>query len=169
MGRAKEFVLGRPEPEPQGWLSIFNCLPGERSYTYAVIAFALAGFWLFLSVILLGIIVIAPSKFVMCFTLAMISTLVAMAFLNGPRLYVKRLFQEKNLVASAILLISIVMSLWFSMIEQSYIMSVIFCLVQLNAILYYFCNMSATSMATFRWICDGLRRSILGIFTSGTV
>ncbi len=88
---------------------------------------------------LLPSIALMPSKFVMCFTFAMISLIAAMAMLNGPRLYVKKLFLAKNLYASCFLILSIVLALWFSLIKQSYIWSLVFCVCELNAVAFYFC------------------------------
>jgi len=58
----------------------------------------------------------SPFKYVMCFSLAMVSMMVGLAFLNGPGVYIKKLFVEKQLVASFVLITSILLSLWFSMI-----------------------------------------------------
>jgi len=110
-------VLGRAEPEPQGWLKIFNFLGNEKSYTYAVISFVVAGMFGFLSMLLLALIVAAPDKFVLMFTISMIALLTGFAFLNGPRTYVKKLFVDKNLYATIALLTSIVLSLYFSAVE----------------------------------------------------
>ena len=143
---AKQFVLGRTEPEPQGWLSVFNFLSNEKSYMYAGIAFAIGAFFGFLSFVLLGMIMVAPDKFVLCFTLAMVCLLVGLANLSGPRLYCKKLFQSKNLIATSCLIVSIILSVYFSMISKSGLLSLIFCIVQLNAILYFFCRTSAINL-----------------------
>ena len=129
LNKAKDFVLGRQEPEPQGWLSVFNCLPNEKKLIYAVISFAVAAFFLLMCFFLLAEIILVPAKFVMCFTLAIVACLFSLAFLNGPRIYVKRLFMEKNLVASICLITSTLLSLWFSMIVESYLMSILCCLI----------------------------------------
>ena len=152
LNAAKAFVIGRPEPEPQGWLSVFNFLPNDASYCNAAIAFGIAGFFLILAIFLVFSIVLAPSKFVMCFSMAMMSMMVGLAFLNGPRVYIKKLFVEKNLVASIVLIASILLSLWFSMIMGSYLLSLLFCVMQLNAILYFFCKTSAFNLGTIKWI-----------------
>lgn len=39
LNTAKAFVIGRPEPEPQGWVSVFNFMPNDASYCNATIAF----------------------------------------------------------------------------------------------------------------------------------
>ena len=154
LNSAKTFVLGRSEPEPQGWLSIFNCLSNEKSYTYAIISFIVAGLFGFLSFVMLAMLVAAPDKFVLMFTFTMIALIVGFAFLKGPRSYIKNLFVDKNLYASIALITSIVLSLYFALIEKSYVWSLFFCLVELNAVLYFFCN-SGISFTQIKWFCSG--------------
>lgn len=163
--QARNFVLGRPEPEPQGWLSIFNFLSNDKSIINSTIAFAVAAFFLLMCFFLLPSIVVMPSKFVMCFTFAMLSLLIGMAFASGPRMYVKKLFLAKNLYASLFLIISILCALWFSVIAQSYLLSLLFCVFELNSILYFFCNTSAVSLETVKWVCKGLASWIGGRFS----
>ena len=160
--QAKSFVLGREEPEPQGWLSMFNFLPNDKSYTNAGISFAIAAFFLLLAFFLLATIVLMPAKFVMCFTLGMLGLLVGLAFLNGPRTYVKKLFVKENLPASIFLIVSLVLSLWFSLIHASYIFSIIFCICQLNAILYFFCKTSPIKMSTVTWLGRSMCEKLFG-------
>ena len=159
----KTFVLGRSEPEPQGWLSIFNCLGNEKSYTYAIIAFVVAGLFGFLSFLMLAMIVAAPDKFVLMFTFAMIALLTGFAFLKGPRGYVKNLFVDRNLYASVALIASILLSLWFSLVERSYIWSLLFCLIELNAVLFFFCKTGIT-LAQIKWVCTSMGNAIKSRF-----
>ena len=154
MQSAKTFVLGRNEPEPQGWLRIFNCMSNEKNYTYAIIAFIVSGLFGFLSFVMLAMIVAAPDKFVLMFTFTMIALITGFAFLKGPRSYIKNLFVDRNLYASVALITSILLSLYFSLIERSYIWSLLFCLIELNAVLFFFCNTGIT-LTQVKWFCSG--------------
>ena len=160
---AKSFVIGREEPEPQGWLRVFNFLPNEKSYTYAIIAFITAGLFGFLSFFMLTMIVLSPDKFVLFFTLTTSSLLTAFAFLKGPRTYVKSLFVEKNLYASIALLSSIVLSLYFSIIAGSYLWSLLFTLIELNCVLFFFCKMGI-SLTQVKWVCSTAWSTVSGRF-----
>lgn len=146
LNQAKNFVLGRPEPEPQGWLAVFNCLGNDKSIINSTISFAVAAFFLLMCFFLLPSLVVVPAKFVMCFTFAMLSMIFGMAFMSGPRMYVKKLFLQKNLYASIFLITSILCALWFSLIRESYILSLVFCIFELNSILFFFCNTSAVNL-----------------------
>jgi len=151
---AKTFVLGRTEPEPQGWLRIFNCLSNEKSYTYALISFIVAGLFGVLSFLMLAMLVAAPDKFVLMFTFTMMALITGFAFLKGPRSYIKNLFVDKNLYASIALIVSIVLALWCGLIERSYLWSLLFCLVELNAVLFFFCKTGIT-LTQVQWFCKG--------------
>lgn len=91
-------------------------MSNDKNYTLAIISLAAAAFFIFMDVFLAPSIAIMPAKFVMCFTFAMICLIAAMAFLNGPRMYVKKLFLAKNLWASVFLIFSVVMAFWYSVI-----------------------------------------------------
>ena len=160
---AKNFVLGRSEPEPQGWLSFLNCLGNEKNYTYAMISFFFAGMFGFLSFMMLAMIAVAPDKFVLMFTFSMMSLITGFAFLKGPRTYLKSLLVDRNLYASIALLASVLLSLWAALIEQSYVWSILFCLVELNAVLYFFCKTGIT-FAQIKWFCKGAANAVKSRF-----
>lgn len=94
-----------------------------------------------------------PAKFAMCFTFAMMSLIAGMALMAGPRLYVKKLFIAKNLWASVFLIFSIIMALWFSLIQESYLLSLLFCVFELNAVAFFFCKTSVISLNQVKWFC----------------
>jgi hypothetical protein len=97
-------------------------------------------------------IMLMPASFVMCFTFAMISLIVAFAFLSGPRVYIKKLFIQKNLYASVLLFISILSALWFSLVDVNYIYSLVCCVFELNSVLFFYCNTTAVNLDTLKWI-----------------
>merc|ERR1712137_1165839 len=68
----------------------------------------------------------------------MVSLLVGLSFLKGVRVYVKNLFIKENLAGTVVLLSSLLLSLYFSLIADSYIFSIVFCILQLNAIIFFF-------------------------------
>jgi hypothetical protein len=109
---------------------------------YAAVAFGVAGLFLFLALMVLPMVVLSPSKFVCCFSLSMCSMIVGLSLLKGVRVYIKDLFNPKNRVASFALLISMLLSLYFSLIAGSYIWSIVFCVIMLNCLIFFFFNTS---------------------------
>ena len=143
--------MGRSQPEPQGWLSIFNFLGNDKNYVHAGVAFFLTAFFGLLSAIMLGTIVASPDKFVVCFTFTIFAAIASLACLNGPRSYIKNLFVGKNLVASIILLTCIVFSLYFAFWERAYLMSILMAIIESNAVLYFFCG-AGFDLATLKYM-----------------
>ena len=113
----------------------------RTDYVKAIIAFAACAVFLLLAVVTLPTIIFSPQRFTMLFTLAVVSLIFGLAFLNGPLTYVKKMTSDKrNLYASCVLICSMIFSLYFSIISGSYILSLLFCFLELNACLLFFCN-----------------------------
>jgi len=112
------FVLSVPKARPD--------------YAKAFIGFAICGLFLLLALFNLPSLVLAPRIFTFLFTSAMVSLLAGIAFYNGPQQYLSRLSQRRNIAASVALTASIVLSLYFSVIQGSYLWSLVFCIVQVR-------------------------------------
>jgi hypothetical protein len=131
---------------------------------YAAVAFGVAGLFIFLALMVLPMVVLSPSKFVCCFTIAMCSMIVGLSLLKGVRVYIKELFSAKNRVASAALIISMLLSLYFSLIAGSYIWSIVFCVIMLNCLIFFFCSTSPIGLEQVKWMGSSMLAMITGIF-----
>ena len=76
--------------------------------------------------------IISPQFFTLFFTLSMVAALSGLAFMNGPATYLAKMSQSKNIVASVVLVASILFSLYFSVIKGSYLMSLVCCFIQVS-------------------------------------
>jgi len=70
----------------------------------------------------------------------MVCFLVGLAFMNGPQAYLRKLTEPKNKTQTFVLIGSIILSLFFSIIYRSYLLSLFFCFIELNAVILFFCN-----------------------------
>jgi hypothetical protein len=104
----------------------------QTDYTKAFVCFAISGFFILLAVFNLPALVLSPQIFNFFFTVAMLSLLVGIAFFNGPARYMEKLTSKGNVFATVLLLSSIVMSLYFSVIVGSYLWSLLFCFIQVS-------------------------------------
>ncbi|CDW78590.1 sft2-like domain-containing protein [Stylonychia lemnae] len=109
-----------------------------RNMTKAFVSFAVAGFFLLMALFNLPSLVLAPQMFSLMFTIAMISAIVGIAFMNGPSEYAKKLTLRINIIASVVMMASIILSLYYSVIDRSYWMSLFFCFVQVNSYILIF-------------------------------
>ena len=80
-------------------MSIFNFLGNDKNYIHAGVAFFLAGFFGFLSLIMLGTIAAAPDKFVVCFTFAIFSYSSGAVAIITLKLGVTLIFRANNALA----------------------------------------------------------------------
>lgn len=118
----------------------FSILPDKKEYAKALGAFGISALLFFVSLISIFQIVTNPAKFVCTFTMAVIAALVGLAFWNGPQQYANKIFQKQFLIRTVTLFTSMFLALWFSLVNPSYIMSLIFTVIEFNAIMLYFCN-----------------------------
>ena len=88
-----------------------------------------AVFFLF-SVFSLPYLLIQPSKFSTWFAFSMICLLFALAYFRGPQQYFKKLTSRKHLLQSSTMVGSMVLSLFFSYIYTSYLLSLFFCVLE---------------------------------------
>lgn len=122
---------------------VISKMNDKKDYTKAFISLALSGVFLLIAVFSLPTIIISPQKFTSLFTISMLCLLVALAFLNGPATYMKKLTEKKNIFATAVMTASIILSLYFSIIEGSYLLSFLFCLIEVRFSLSLICVYSS--------------------------
>ena len=115
-------------------------MPKDKSTKKACISFAIASLFMLMS--LFGIISFftSPAYFTTIFTISLVSALTGLAFWNGPQDYVYKMFQPDNKVKSFVLIGSIIGALVSALFLGSFILSLIFCVIEFNAVLLYFCN-----------------------------
>ena len=76
------FTTQTPPPPPVP--RVFQILPAESNMSRAFTAFGIALLLMFMSLVNIFSIVTSPSRFVLIFTMAVISALVGLAFWSGP-------------------------------------------------------------------------------------
>ena len=105
-----------------------------------MISFGVSALLLFVSAMSIFRIVTNPASFVCIFTLAVIAAITGLAQWNGPQAYMTKIFEKQYIIRTGVLFSSMFGALWFSIVSESYLLSLFFCIVEFNAILLYFCN-----------------------------
>lgn len=113
--------------------AVFNKVDNKKDYTKGFIAMGVGAVFLLFSFFALPTVVLSPQKFTMFFTLAVICFLSGLAFMNGPQAYLKKLTQRRNLIASSVLVGSMILSFYFSVINSNYLLSLFFCFIEVNS------------------------------------
>lgn len=97
----------------------------QRDYKLFGITFAFGIAFIIISFFFLPLIVIAPYKFSAFFTIGSICILVSFAFLQDPWNYLRAQFSGGKLIFSVCYLVSLLLSLYASIIAKNYIATLI--------------------------------------------
>lgn len=119
--------------------------------------------------VFLPMIVLVPSKFAMCFTLASIMFMAAFGILRGPRTTLQGFLQRDKLPFTAAYVGSLLLTLYATVIAQSYLLCVLALGVQVPALSWYAASYipGGTSglAAMTRWFCSGMGSLSRGVFS----
>ncbi|KRX08681.1 hypothetical protein PPERSA_07493 [Pseudocohnilembus persalinus] len=95
----------------------------------------LAGvFLIFLSFSFLPVIILVPQKFAALFSLGCLCILVGLALLKGPLAFYRSLTMKEKLPYSVSYISTLLLTLFFSLIKQNYILVILFSLLQMTAL-----------------------------------
>lgn len=122
----------------------------ERFTTFAILA-AIGVVCMILAFTFLPIVIISPHKFALLFTLGSGLMLLSFSFLRGHAAFVKHMASMERLPFSASYLTSLVGTLYCSLVMNSYILTLIFSLIQVIALAYFLVSYipGGTSALTF--------------------
>eukprot|EP00898_Chlorokybus_atmophyticus_P007309 jgi/Chlat1/757/Chrsp104S01231 len=115
-----------------------SLMPNQRQLAMFV-GMELAGvFFLVLAfTVALPVLVLAPQKFALCFTIGCMLILGGFMALRGPMQQLQHMLSKERLPFSAAYLASMFMTLYGAMVAHSYVLSVAFSAIQVLALLYY--------------------------------
>lgn len=130
--KQKMFTSSEQKRQEKPLQFVIGKMNDQRDLTKSFIFFAVSALFLFFAFLALPMIIVSPQKFTLLFTLSMLSLLVALAFLNGPATYARKLSDRRNAVATLVMAVSIVLSLYFSVVQSSYLLSILFCVIEVS-------------------------------------
>ncbi|KAI8801135.1 Got1/Sft2-like family-domain-containing protein [Cladochytrium replicatum] len=85
----------------------------------------------------LPLVVLRPAKFATLYTVGSILALSSMALLKGPRAHFKHITSRERLPFSIAYFSSMILTLYFALVQSSYIFTILFSIIQLLALLWY--------------------------------
>mmetsp|Transcript_22746 Transcript_22746/g.25662 ORF Transcript_22746/g.25662 Transcript_22746/m.25662 type:complete len:234 (-) Transcript_22746:2448-3149(-) len=137
--------------------AVSNTVESGRNLKYAAICFVMGGVFLFLSSMFMPMMVLAPQKFALMFTLGSTCIIMGFAYMSGPTNYLKYLMTKEKIPFSVSYLASMGLTVYSALIWESYVLVLLFCGVQVFAMLWFTCSslpggISAMSQCTsFFW------------------
>lgn len=123
--------------------------------------FLTGAFIIILSLNFLPILIIAPGKFALFFTLGSTTMLSSFVILKGPRSFAEHLTQRKKLPFSSAYIVSLIGTLWATLIKRSLIFTAIFAIIQSLALLYFVASYFPFGTTTLNAIGRSARSFIL--------
>ena len=127
--------LDSSEPPPPSWMPQLSRTERLKGFVICMIVslifFALAFF------IGLPMVVLAPTKFAISFTLGSISFMLSFAILEGPWEHFKRVFSSERLPFTVSYVFTIIGTLYCSLSWRNYLATVLFSCLQITALLWY--------------------------------
>lgn len=137
----------------------------QRTMAFSVLLMCALGS-LALAFATLPLIVLRPAKFAVSYTIGSALLLCSFALINGPINYAKSLVASDRIMFTAIYLGSLGLTLYSSLISQSYSLALLSSIVQMVAMLWYVASYFPGGVAALSFIaslCTRSARSILPI------
>eukprot|EP00388_Colpodella_angusta_P022942 GDKJ01058651.1.p1 GENE.GDKJ01058651.1~~GDKJ01058651.1.p1 ORF type:complete len:235 (-),score=43.97 GDKJ01058651.1:81-761(-) len=103
----------------------------------AVVAMLIGVFFFFLSLTLLPTIVLAPQKFALMFTAGSMSFMFAFSTMRGHAAFLTHIFSSDRMWFTIAYISSLVMTLYGCLIAKSYLLSMIFAIIQMITLAYF--------------------------------
>ncbi|KAI7849147.1 Got1/Sft2-like family-domain-containing protein [Circinella umbellata] len=139
-------LSGEEEEEP--WYQMSRV---ERVMAFALcVALGVACFFLAFF-LFLPIVPLSPGKFAATFTLASILILVSIAMLRGPMAHLKHMISMERLPFTLSYCGTMALTLYFSLGARNYILTIIFAILQLIALVWYFGSYIPGGVSTLRY------------------
>jgi hypothetical protein len=127
--------LDPPEPPPPSWMPQLSRT--ERLKGFVICMSISLIFFVLAFVIGLPMVVLAPTKFAISFTLGSISFMLSFAILEGPWDHCKRVFSSERLPFTISYVLTIIGTLYCSLSWRNYLATVLFSGLQITALLWY--------------------------------
>ncbi|KAL4488386.1 hypothetical protein ABPG72_019236 [Tetrahymena utriculariae] len=101
------------------------------------ILFGFGAFFILVSFAFLPVFILVPAKFASLFTLGSVCILLSIAVMKGFKEFVKILIQKEKIQYSIAYIITIFGTLYFSIIQKSYVLAIIFSVAQMFSLGFF--------------------------------
>ncbi|KAH9793833.1 Vesicle transport protein [Citrus sinensis] len=140
-------------------------VPSGKSFLYFGLFLAVGIFFIFIAfTMFLPVIVLVPQKFAICFTIGCALTVGSFFALKGPKNQLAHMFSKERLPLTLISIGSMVGTVYVSMVLHSYILSVLFSVLQVLALAYYAISCFPGGSFGLKFLSSSLISTILRCF-----
>lgn len=150
---------------PGNLQSATSNLPSGKSLMYFGILLATGVFFVFIAfTMFLPVIVLLPQKFALCFTLGCCLIIGSFFALKGPKNQFLHMSSKERLPFTLGFVGTMVGTIYVSMVLHSYILSVLFSVLQVLALAYYAVSYFPGGSAGMKFMLSGITSSIMKCF-----
>ncbi|WOL19200.1 protein transport protein SFT2 [Canna indica] len=150
---------------PGSFQTATSSVPSGKSLMYFGLLLASGVFLVFIAfTMFLPVMVLMPQKFAICFTLGCASIVGSFFALKGPRNQLAHMSSRERLPFTLGFVGSMVGTIYVSMVLHSYILSVLFSVIQVLALTYYAISYFPGGSAGLKFLSSTLTSSILRCF-----
>jgi hypothetical protein len=151
---------------PGSFHSATSNIPSGKSLVYFSLLLASGIFFVFMAFMLfLPVIVLVPQKFAICFTLGCAFIIGSFFALRGPKNQFTHMTSKERLPFTLGFLCSMMGTLYVSMVLHSYILSVLFSVVQVLALVYYSISYFPGGSTGLKFLSSSLMSTVSGCFS----
>lgn len=150
---------------PGNLQSATSSIPSGKALMYFGLFMATGVFFIFMAFTLfLPVIVLVPQKFAICFTLGCSFIIGSFFALRGPKNQFAHMFSMERLPFTLGFMGSMIGTLYVSMALHSYILSVLFSVLQVMALAYYAISYFPGGSAGLKFLSSSMISSVLKCF-----
>ncbi|XP_059661293.1 protein transport protein SFT2-like isoform X2 [Cornus florida] len=150
---------------PGNFQSATSNVPSGKSLLYFGLLLAAGVFFIFIAFTLfLPVMVVMPQKFAICFTIGCAFIIGSFFALKGPKNQLMHMFSKERLPFTLGFIGSMVGTIYVSMVLHSYVLSVLFSVLQVLALSYYAISYFPGGSAGLKFLSTALTSSILKCF-----
>lgn len=125
--------------------------------------FLVGTLFIMMSLNFLPILLIAPHKFAVLFSMGSVTMLSSFAIFSGPHAFLKSMSNREKLPFSTLYVVGLLGTLWATLLMRSYIFTTVFALVQAVALLYFVASYLPGGKAAVNACCRCSGRSVRSI------
>ncbi|KAL6986848.1 hypothetical protein U1Q18_042039 [Sarracenia purpurea var. burkii] len=150
---------------PGSFQSTTSNVPSGKSLMYFGLLLATGVFFIFIAfTMFLPVMVLMPQKFAICFTIGCVLIIGSFFALKGPKNQLAHMSSKERLPFTLGFIGTMVGTIYVSMVLHSYILSVLFSVLQVLALSYYAISYFPGGSVGLRFLSSALTSSILKCF-----
>lgn len=150
---------------PGNLQSATSYVPSGKSLLYFGLLLATGVFFIFIAfTMFLPVMVLMPQKFATCFTIGCALIISSFFALKGPKNQLMHMSSKERLPFTLVFIGSMVGTIYVSMVLHSYVLSVLFSLMQVLALSYYAISYFPGGSAGLKFLSSSLVASVFRCF-----